>query len=354
MKKTFGFYPSFELGSSSFATRERKRKTRFLFLSAHCSVGSSHGRNKILYCFAPLVWLNESVINKLNNQNVAIKHFIHATARGRSMKSRVQTLLFISLIICLTGCSPFTKVQKSSNREYKYEMAKAYFIEGKYSNAQTLFEELLAFMKGSSTGEESLYMLAMSYYNQQDYVTAAQYLQTYCSTYPKGLYSEEARYHTVKALFLDTPDPRLDQSSTIRAISEIQVFIEFYPYSGYKPEVQRLLYILQDRLVEKEYRSALLYYDLGNYMGNNYQACIITAQNALHDYPYTKFREDLSFLVLKAKYAMAKESVKEKMLDRYRDTVDEYYAFKNEFPESPRMKDADKILSDSEKAIKHL
>ncbi|MBR5962786.1 MAG: outer membrane protein assembly factor BamD [Bacteroidaceae bacterium] len=269
-------------------------------------------------------------------------------------KAFLLSTLSLCLCLCLGGCTPFTKVQKSSNREYKYEMAKAYFIEGKYSNAQTLLEELIAFLKGSATGEESLYMLALCYYNQKDYVTAAQYLQTYCSTYPKGLYSEEARFHTVKALFLDTPDPRLDQSSTIRAISEIEVFLEFYPRSAYKPEVQRLLYVLQDRLVEKEYRSALLYYDLGNYMGNNYQACIITSQNALHDYPYTKFREDLSFLILKAKYSMAKESVKEKMLDRYRDTVDEYYAFKNEFPESTRMKDADKILSESQKAIKKL
>ena len=89
-------------------------------------------------------------------------------------------------------------------------------------------------------------------------------------------------------------------------------------------------------------------------MGNNYQACIITAQNALRDYPYTKFREDLSFLILKAKYTMAKESIKEKMLDRYRDAVDEYYAFKNEFPESTRLKEATNMLNEAEKAIKRL
>lgn len=254
----------------------------------------------------------------------------------------------------LSSCTQYTKVQKSMIPDYKYEMAKAYFIEGKYSKAAELLEDVIAFMKGSANGEESLYMLAMSYFNEADYSTAAQYLQTYYNTYPKGLFTEQARYHAVKALYLDTPDPRLDQSSTIRAISEIQVFNEYFPYSAYHREVQDLMYTLYDRLVEKEYRSALLYYNLGNYMGNNYQACIITAQNALKDYPYTKFREDLSFLILKAKYTMAKESVKEKMLDRYRDAIDEYYAFRGEFPESEKMRDAVHMLESAQAAIKKL
>lgn len=269
-------------------------------------------------------------------------------------KSTLHSLFAILLVLCLGSCSQYVKVQKTMIPDYKYELAKAYFMEGKYTKASELLEDVYAFMKGSANGEESIYMLAMAYFNDKDYVSAAQYLQTYCSTYPKGLYNEMARFHTVKALYLDTPDPRLDQSSTIRAINEIQVFLEYYPYSDHKPEVQTMLYTLQDRLVEKEYRSALLYYDLGNYMGNNYQACIITSQNALRDYPYTKFREDLSFLILKAKYTMAKESVKEKMLDRYRDAIDEYYAFRGEFPESEKMRDAVRMFENAQDAIKKL
>lgn len=85
-----------------------------------------------------------------------------------------------------------------------------------------------------------------------------------------------------------------------------------------------------------------MYYDLGSYTGNtvysstgnNYLAAVVTAQNILREYPYTKKREDLSILILRAKYDMAKESVPEKKEDRMRETIDEYYAFINEFPES--------------------
>lgn len=98
-----------------------------------------------------------------------------------------------------------------------------------------------------------------------------------------------------------------------------------------------MIFALQDKLVMKEYLSAKLYYNLGNYLGNNYESCVITAQNALKDYPYTNMREDLSILILRAKYEMAVYSVEDKRAERYREAVDEYYAFKNEFPESKYM-----------------
>jgi outer membrane assembly lipoprotein YfiO len=266
----------------------------------------------------------------------------------------LRLTLTLLVVAMLTACTPYAKVQKTTNVQYKYEAAKAYFIEGKYDRAAELLEDVNAFMKGSASGEECLYMLAMCYFNQKDYISASTYLQTYSTSYPRGLYAEQARYHAIIALYRDTPDPRLDQSSTARAIEEIQLFNEYYPYSRYRAQVEDILYTLYDRLVEKEYRSAQLYYNLGNYMGNNYQACIITAQNAMRDYPYTKFREELSFLILKAKYTMARESVKDKMLDRYRDAIDEYYAFKNEFPESTRLKEATNMFNDAERAIKRL
>ena len=261
-------------------------------------------------------------------------------------------VLLLPLSLLLTGCTQYAKVQKSMDFEYKYELAKAYYMEGEYSRAYTLLENVLAFTKGTMFAEESLYMLAMCYYEMDDNVTASHYLTTYYNTYPHGVYAEKARFMSAKALYRDTPDPRLDQTSTIKAIGEIQVFLEYYPYSKYGEQAHDMLYELHDRLVEKEYRSAQLYYDLGNYMGNNYLSCIITAQNALNDYPYTKLREDLSMLILRARFGMAKESVQEKMMDRYRDTEDEYYAFRNEFPDSKYMKEADKILRETEKALK--
>ena len=266
------------------------------------------------------------------------------------MKKNILITLLAALL--LSSCGEYNKLLKSTDYEYKYEAAKNYFEKGQYNRAATLLNELIAILKGTDKAEESLYMLGMSYYNQNDYQTAAQTFTQYYNVYPRGTFTELARFHAGKALYLDTPEPRLDQSGTYNAIQQLQMFLEYFPNSAKKDEAQNMIFALQDKLVMKEYLSAKLYYNLGNYLGNNYESCVITAQNALKDYPYTNMREDLSILILRAKYEMAVFSVEDKREERYREAVDEYYAFKNEFPESKYMKDADRIFKEAQKILK--
>ena len=262
----------------------------------------------------------------------------------------------------LTSCGEYNKVLKSTDYEYKYEAAKSYFGKGQNTKAAAILEELITILKGTDKAEESLYMLGMTYYNQGDFITASHYFSTYYNTYPRGTYTEQARFYSGKALFLDTPEPRLDQSSTYKAIQELQMFMEYFPASNRHQEAQQMIFDLQDKLVMKDYMAARLYYDLGSYTGNssysttgnNYLACIVTAQNALKDYPYTKLREDISILLLRAKYDMAKESVEEKKEERMRDAIDEYYAFKNEVPESKYTKEVENIYKDAKKYVKEI
>ena len=79
-----------------------------------------------------------------------------------------------------------------------------------------------------------------------------------------------------------------------------------------KPTAQKRLFELQDKLVLKELYNARLYYNLGSYFGNctnggnNYEACVITSQNALKDYPYSDNREEFATLIMKSKFELAK------------------------------------------------
>lgn len=261
-------------------------------------------------------------------------------------------LVAVLFALSLSACGEYNKLLKSTDYEYKYEATKAFFAKGQYTRAATLLNELITILKGTANAEESLYMLGMCYYNQEDYQTAAQTFIQYYNVYPRGVYAELARFHAGKALYLDTPEPRLDQSGTYSAIQQLQLFLEYFPESPRKEEAQNMIFALQDKLVMKEYLSARLYYNLGNYLGNNYQACVITAQNALRDYPYTNLREDLSILILRAKYELAVYSVEDRKMERYREAVDEYYAFKNEFPESKYLKEADRIFDEAQKVLK--
>lgn len=271
--------------------------------------------------------------------------------------------LFIVLsfgLMMLCSCGEYVAVQKSADYDYRYEFAKASFVEGKYAQASAMLGDVLAIMKGTSNAEESLYLLAQSEFCDRNYDIATTYFKKYYQTYPKGIYTQQARYYSAYSLYMQTPEARLDQSATLDAIREFQNFMDYYPDSELKPRAQQMVMELQDKLVEKEYLAAKLYYDLGTYMincaygGSNYEAAVVTAQNALKEYPYASpdRREELSILVLRSKYQLAKESVPDKRIQRFRDAIDEYYSFVNDYPESKYLDEAKSIFKHAEDIVK--
>ena len=265
-------------------------------------------------------------------------------------------LATIAAAIIFSGCAhEFNQVYKSQDYAYKYEYAKEAFANGKYSQAISLLQELVTIQKGTDNAEESLYMLAMAQYCDMDYEGAAMTFKKYRQSYPKGIYAEMASFYIGESLYMSTPEPRLDQTQTINAIAAFQEYMDIYPEARLKDKVQDRIFELQDKLVKKELYSAELYYNLGTYFGNctsggnNYEACIITAQNAINDYPYSTLREDFALLIMKSKFELAQQSVEAKKIDRYRDAEDECYGFINEYPDSKNKKLAEKYIASCKK-----
>ena len=255
------------------------------------------------------------------------------------------------IAVLFSSCGEYNKILKSTDYELKYSYAKKYFNMKEFTKSATLLEELVPIYKGTASAEESLYMLAQSYYGQKDYLTASQYFNTYYTTYPKGEYTELARYYSGYGLYLDSPDPRLDQTQTYKAIAELQLYLEYYPQSERAKEAQNIMFELQEKLAFKELLATRLYYNLGTYMGNNFQSSVITAQNALKNYPYSKYREEFMYYVIQSKYELAMVSVEEKLQGRYRDVVDENYNYMNEYPEGKYVKQVKKFYDYASKRI---
>jgi outer membrane protein assembly factor BamD len=241
---------------------------------------------------------------------------------------------------------------KSDDAELKYTKAVEYFNKGDFMRASTLFDAIATYYKGTDRSETVLNYMARSYMGQKDYFSASEYYKTYVKTYPKGKYVVESKYMIGYCYYLDSPDPRLDQTSTYSAIAAFQEFLDVYPESDKVPDANRLLEELTNKLAYKAYLNANLYYNLGNYLGNNYESAVISAQNALKKYPSTKYREELLMLILNSKYEQALQSIDEKKAERYRNTIDEYYNYINEFPNGKSRKQADRILNESKKIVK--
>src|SRR5690554_1498947 len=267
---------------------------------------------------------------------------------------RIKPIYFLLLIFVLSSCNEYNKILKSTDRDLKYTYAKKYFEEGKYSRSITLLEELVAFMKGTAQAEESLYLLAQSHYNSRDYFSATEVFTTYYNTYPNGEYAEAALFYSAYGMYLDSPDARLDQTKTYKAIAEFQKYIERYPQTERAEQAKNYLFELQEKLAYKELLSAQLYLNLGNYMGNNYEAAVITAREAMKSYPFSKYNEEYQMIILRARFEYAERSTLETQPERYRMVLDEYYNYKNTFPDGKYMAEAERYYKRAQSKIEAL
>ena len=254
--------------------------------------------------------------------------------------------LIVVLGILVSGCGEYEKLLKSRDFPLKYEKAMEYYEAGEYAKSSTLFDQIANIYRGTTKADTVKYYQAKSYYGQTDYIMAGHYFSELYTTYQNSVYREDSEFMAAYCYYKQSPRPELDQDNTYKAITALQMYMVRYPGSERIEECQKLINELSDKLVEKSYISARLYYDLGYY-----KSAIIALRGSLAEYPNTKYREEVMFLVLKSSYLLADNSVASKQKERYQATVDEYYSFVGEFPESNFVREAERIYTDSQEQL---
>jgi outer membrane protein assembly factor BamD len=262
------------------------------------------------------------------------------------MKIRFWVILLATVVF--SACSDFNKVIKSTDYEYKYKKGIEYYEAGEFVRSGTLFQELINIYRGTSRADQIYYHYAKSMMGQKDYLMASQYFRTLIKEYPTSKFVEESQFMVGYCSYLMSPKVRLDQEVTLQAIDALQLYINLYPFSERVDEAHRLIDELRDKLVEKSFLSARLYYDF-----ENYKAAVVALENSLKEYPDTRFREELMFMLLESKYLLAINSVEEKKELRLSSALDEYFAFVDEFPESKHRKEAEKFYETTARLLNY-
>jgi outer membrane protein assembly factor BamD len=243
----------------------------------------------------------------------------------------------IVFLLLFSACSDYNKVVKSTDYEFKYKKALEYYEDGEFVRSSTLLKELINIVRGTSRADKVYFYYAKSQYGMKDNMMAGHYFKALIKEFPRSEFAEESQFMVGYCFYLDSPNPRLDQEVTQNAIDALQLFINLYPKSTRVEEANRLIIELRDKLVYKSYLSGKLYYDL-----NNYKAAVVALTSSLKDFPDTKYREELMYMLLKAKYLLASNSVYEKKRERLSSALDEYFTFVDEFPESKYRKEVEK------------
>lgn len=254
------------------------------------------------------------------------------------MKMRNFAPFIFVFALLLSSCSDYNKVVKSTDYEFKYKKALEYYENKEYVHSSALLKELINIVRGTSRADKVYYYYAKSQFGLNDYMMAGHYFKTLIKEFPRSEYAEESQYMIGYCYYLDSPSPRLDQGVSQNAIDALQLFINLYPRSTRIDEANRLIIELRDKLVYKSYLSGKLYYDL-----DNYRAAVVALTSSLKEFPDTKYREELMYMLLKAKYLLAVNSIEEKKHERLSSALDEYFTFVDSYPESKYRKEAEKF-----------
>ncbi len=261
------------------------------------------------------------------------------------MKNRALLVLTAILLISLSSCK-FSKLVKSGSVDEKYEAAVKLYNEKDYSRALQLFDQLIGAMRATDKSERIYYFYAYCYFNQRDYTLASYYFKRYTTNFPNTPYTEECLFMSAYCNFLQSPEYSLDQTVTYDALKDLQLFTNMYPTSKRVSECNDLIDKLREKLEMKDYKVAKLYYRM-----DDYAAAVKSLSNILKEFPDTKHKEEIMFLIFKSYHKFAKESVEEKKQDRHLKAIIAYNDFVAIYPESQWLDEAKDLKARTQKEL---
>ena len=263
------------------------------------------------------------------------------------MEMKKRLIYLFIMAICLASCSKYEKLRKSTDYQLKYRKAFEYYHVGDFVRSGQLFDDIFHAFRVTNKADTVAYYRAMSYFKQKDYLTASHYFSQHYRDQKQSPFAEECEFLTGYCFYMLSPRAELDQSNTYASIELFQLFLVKYPKSKFADEAKQYLVEMKDKLVDKSYLTARLYYNL-----EQYKASITSLNNSLDDYPDTKYREELMYWLLRSSFLLAENSVPAKKLERFQAALDEYYSFIGEFPESKHAKDAQRMYERSDRYLK--
>lgn len=224
--------------------------------------------------------------------------------------------------------------------DLKYEAANQYYEEEKYDRAMTLYEELIPLYRGTDRAEKVYYNYAYCNFQLNLLYASAYHFKKFAVTYPTSEHASHMLFMHAYSNYLLSPGPTLDDTDTKSAINSLQLFINTYPQDTLVDSSNVLMDELRNKLEQKSYLNAKQYYKIFKF-----KAAIIALNNTLLDFPETKHREEITFLILKSNFLLAQNSVEKKKLERINNTIEAYYNFVDSFGESKYSKEAQTIFT---------
>ncbi|MCX6352464.1 MAG: outer membrane protein assembly factor BamD, partial [Bacteroidetes bacterium] len=219
----------------------------------------------------------------------------------------------------------------------KYKAYQKYYEMKDYTKALGLLEELVLVYRGN---QDIYYQFANCHYQLGNYILASYHFKNFAESYPLSEKAEEAYYLYAYSLYLESPLTDLDQSSSQKAIDAFQLFLNKYPDTKRAEECNKHIDELSQKIEEKEYATAMLYYQI-----EDYKAAVWSLHSYLNSYPSTPKRELIEYTIVKSGVELASNSIESKKAERLNKLIEYCNDFNEKFATSVYSTDVKKHLT---------
>ncbi|MFT4899254.1 MAG: outer membrane protein assembly factor BamD [Flavobacteriales bacterium] len=242
----------------------------------------------------------------------------------------MRNLVIIASFLLMLSCkSTYEETLKSRDVEKKEELAFKLYEKEDFFKAADLFKSLIQDVTGGTEIEKMFFFYAMCDYKMGDYGLAAYEFERLIQKFPRGKYTEESQFLIGMSNFEKAPPSYLDQDYTKRAIESFQLFLDKYPNSKRKLEVNEKVDFLTQRIEVKMYDQAILYYRMGEY-----KSSVVALEGLLNEFPDSDYAEEVGFKIADSHFELAKQSIESKQIERFKKAVKASTKFNKKYKES--------------------
>ncbi|KPJ50764.1 hypothetical protein AMJ40_02060, partial [candidate division TA06 bacterium DG_26] len=204
----------------------------------------------------------------------------------------MRKVAWLALLVQFCYCGGRTSFSPRLDPESRFALAQQYMESRNYVKAEQEFKRLIFEHPGSDLVDDAQYYLAECYFLDEEYDLAILEYTFLIDNYRGSPYLDRA-YFKIGLSYYNLSRPYyLDQTSTTKALDEIDLFLAKYPQSEYKDSALTVREKCLEKLAKKDFEAANLYMKL-----NKHTAARVYFQAIVEDYPGTHISEEALYFI---------------------------------------------------------
>lgn len=255
----------------------------------------------------------------------------------RDVKSATPLYVTLLFSVLLSACAGSGRVRYDTPQE-AFDKGLAEYEDGDYETATEYLQGVFDFGRTHQWAADAQLLLARTYRQNEEFLLAANEYTRFMQIYRSDPRVAEAEYELAMTYYDRSPNYRLDQTDTERAIVQFQLFIERYGSSPLVNEAQSRITELRSKLARKQIHTAQLY-ERREY----YNAAAVSYEAAFDRFYDTEYADDALLGAMSAYYEYAVLSIRARQKERLEKAEENYERLIQIFPDSPLIKEAEAI-----------